>query len=179
MLIDVARQAVIEGINQKVGYPVIQNELSPEIRQSIEGLAIIQKNLYVMREVLNGERSRIQNNAIRSFLSKHIKNREINDEINQVGVLQSEINKKITEISDRIQNTKYTSQKGVSIGSISLSSQKEQDEKVGVNLIVLKCPSCGATLPMPTSQFVECEYCESTISIQDFGLQFKSMIQSL
>lgn len=179
MLIDVARQAVIDGLSQRMGYQISQNELSTEVRQSVEALATIQKNLYVMREVVNGERSRIKNNAIRSFMSKHIKNKEIDDQNNQIGELQSEINKKIVEISERIQSAKKDSQKHVTIGSISLSPQDIDSNTPNANLLVLKCPSCGATLPMPTSQFVECRYCRSTISIQDFGLQFRSIIENL
>ena len=179
MLIDVARQAVIDGINQNMGYSVSQSELPVGIRQSIEGLAIIQKNLYIMREVLNGERSRIQNNAIRSFISKHHVSKEMDNQASQIGDLQLEINNKITEICDRIRIQDSAPQRQVSIGSVTISTNKDINDKSSSSLLALKCPNCGAPLQMPSSQFVKCNYCKTTISIQDFGLQIKSMIQNL
>lgn len=179
MLIDVARQAVIDGISKKLGYSVPQNDLPPDIKQSIESLADVQKNLYIMREVLNGERSRIQNNSIRSFISKHRPNKEINEHVNIVDGLQEDINNKVSELSDRIRKNTATLEMRAKIVPNSSPAQSINSSKTDPSLKVLKCPTCGAPLPMPTSQFIKCKYCSSTISIQDFGLQLKSMIDSL
>lgn len=179
MLIDVARQAVMEGISQRLSYSVALSDLPPDLRSSVESLASIQKNLYVMQEILNGERSRIQSNSIRSFISKHRPNKDIIEHGNRVDELQSDINNKISELSERIRKSHAASEVLDKIGSVSMSAQSEVINKTNPSLLVLKCPSCGAPLQMPTSQFVKCNYCSSTISIQDFGLQLKSMIEKI
>jgi DNA-directed RNA polymerase subunit RPC12/RpoP len=45
--------------------------------------------------------------------------------------------------------------------------------------VELKCPTCGASLPMPTGRYLKCGYCRSTISIQDVSSQIRDLIQKV
>ena len=87
----------------------------------------------------------------------------------EVRSLQTEIDNKISEISTQILQEDEARSTGL----------PPPERRGGLNAVELKCPNCGAALPMPTGRFVRCEYCSSPLSIQDVSSQIRSLIQSI
>ena len=94
---------------------------------------------------------------------------EIEMHATEVTNLQKEIDSKVSEISGEVLLEEEASRSG------GLPPPRQG----GLEAVELKCPNCGAKLPMPTGRFVKCEYCETTLSIQDMSSQIREMIQSI
>lgn len=169
MLSRTSRQEILRKFEVKVGHPIIEEGLSPESRQAIASLTEIQRNLFAISEILNGEQDRVKQNAFLSLSSRLRKDNEMEAHAVEVSSLQKEIDNKISEISEQILQEEEARRSG------SLPPKREG----GLAAVELKCPNCGAALPMPTGRFVKCEYCETTLSIQDVSSQIKEMIQSI
>jgi hypothetical protein len=169
MLSRTSRQEILRKLEVKVGYPIDEEKLSMGTRQAISNLADFQRHLLVISEILNGEQGRVDRSVILSFSSKLRKDGEMELHADEIGKLQKEIDDKISEISNQIRQEDKARQSG----------QPLPERSGGTDAIQLKCPACGAVLPMPTGRFVKCEYCDATISIQDVSSQIKQMIQSI
>jgi DNA-directed RNA polymerase subunit RPC12/RpoP len=172
MLSSTSRQTVMEKINSKLGFQIKEEELSPNVRQSITNISMVQRHLYVIMEILRGEESRVSGNPLLSFASRLGKDsgrKERLDLSEQISKLQAEIDNKISEIADRIL-AEYNAR---AAGEPIPGSQRK------IEAVKLKCPTCGANLPIPTGRFVRCEFCKSTISIQDVSTQISGLIQSI
>ncbi|HEY6283645.1 MAG TPA: hypothetical protein VIW22_06950 [Nitrososphaerales archaeon] len=111
----------------------------------------------------------MQKNVLLSLSSRLRKDEEREAHSNEIKQLQTEIDGKISEISTQILQEDRARQSGL-----------PPPERQGVvEAVELKCPNCGAALPMPTGRFVECQYCGATLSIQDVSSQIRSMIQGI
>jgi DNA-directed RNA polymerase subunit RPC12/RpoP len=169
MLSQASKQEILRKLEAKLGHPVSEEGLSPGTRRAIASLAVIQRDLFAISEVLNGEQSRIQRSALLSLSSRLHKENEMAMHGAEVKSLQSEVDNKISEISAQmIQEDEARS-----------SGLPPPERKGDLGAVELKCPNCGAALPMPTGRFVKCEYCSATLSIQDVSSQIRSMIQSI
>ncbi len=169
MLSSTSRQEVLRRLGVNLGYPVNEANLSSGTRQAITNLSLVQRNLSVISEILRGERSRVEKNVLLSLSSRLSKDNERNAHSDEVKQLQTEIDSKITEISAQILQEDRARQSGL-----------PPPERQGVvEAVQLKCPNCGASLPMPTGRFVECQYCNATLSIEDVSSQIRSMIQGI
>jgi hypothetical protein len=169
MLSSTSRQEVLRRLAVTLGYPIDESSLSPGTRQAITNLSDIQRHLVVISEILRGERRRVERNALLSLSSKLRKDREREEHSNEIKQLQTEIDAKISEISAQVLQEDKARQSG-----------QPPPERQGVmEAVQLKCPNCGASLPMPTGRFVECQYCNATLSIQDVSSQIRSMIQGI
>lgn len=153
----------------KVGHPIDERELSLGARQAIANLADVQRHLLVISEILSGEQSRVEHSVVLSFSSKFHGDKEIGVHANEISMLQTEINNKISELSNQILQ-EYEARR---------SGRPPPERQGGVDAVQLKCPTCGAILPMPTGRYVKCEYCSSVLSIQDVSSQIKTMIQNI
>jgi hypothetical protein len=169
MLSRASRQEILRKLEVKVGNPIIEDELSPESRQAIDSLTEIQRNLFAISEILNGEQDRVKQNALLSLSSRLRKDNEMETHAAEVNNLQKEVDNKISEISEQILQEEEARRSG------RLPPKREG----GLAAVELKCPNCSAVLPMPTGRFVKCEYCGTTLSIQDVSSQIKEMIQSI
>ena len=169
MLSTTSRQEVIRRLGVNLGYPVNEANLSSGTRQAITNLSLVQRNLFVISEILRGERSRVERNVLLSLSSRLRKDRERDAHTNEVKQLQAEIDSKISEISTQILQEDKARQSG----------QPLPERQGVVEAVQLKCPNCGAALPMPTGRFVECQYCGATLSIEDVSSQIRSMIQGI
>jgi len=169
MLSRASKEEILRKLEAKVGHPVTEEGLSPGNRRAIANLAEIQRNLFAISEVLSGERSRIQQSALLSLSSKLHKDTEMEMHVAEVKSLQTEIDNKISEISAHIVQEEEARSSGI----------PPPERQGGLGAVELKCPNCGAALPMPNGRFVKCEYCSATLSIQDVSSQIKSMIQSI
>jgi DNA-directed RNA polymerase subunit RPC12/RpoP len=169
MLTQSSKQAILRKLEAGVGYPIREENISQETRQAIANLAVVQKNLYVMSEILRGEQGRVERSRLLSLSAKLQKDNDKAEYAADVKGLQGEINAKIAEISNQI----------LSEDKARLAGQPVPARQGGIQLAELKCPNCSAALPMPTGRFVECQYCKSTISIQDVGPQIKALIQGI
>jgi len=169
MLSSTARAEVVRKLEAAVGHPVDEVKLSPQTRQAIANLAVIQRHLYVISEILNGEQGRVEHSALLSLTSKVHRDREVEAHVGEIRDLQKELDGKISEISQQI----VAEEKAI------LAGQPIPEREGGIEAIELKCPSCGAALPMPTGRFVKCQYCNATLSLQDVSPQIKSMIQDI
>ncbi len=156
-------------MESKVGYPIEEDRLSLGTRQAITSLADFQRHLFVISEILNGEQGRVERSPLLSFSSKLHKDREVEAHSDEIKNLQKEIDNKVSEISAQILQEDEARRSG----------QPPPEREGGIDAIQLKCPTCGAALPMPTGRFVKCEYCNTTLSIQDVSSQIKTMIQSI
>jgi len=169
MLSRASRQEVLRKLEAKVGHPIDEANQTPDTRQAITNLTEIQRNLFAIAGILDGEESRIKQNALLSLSSRLRKDNEMKMHATEVKTLQQEIDNKISEIAEHVLKEEEAIRSG------SLPPKREG----GLEAIELKCPNCGASLPMPTGRFVKCEYCETTLSIQDVSSQIKEMIQSI
>jgi len=169
MLSQASRKEVLRKLEVKVGHPVNEEELTQETKRAITRLTEVQRNLFAISEILEGEQSRINQNALLSLSSKLRKDNEMERHAAGVKDLQKVIDDKISEISAHIL------QEEEAIRSGNIPPKRE-----GIlEAVELKCPECGATLPLPTGRFVKCDYCKTTLSIQDVSSQIKDMIQSI
>lgn len=172
MLSQTSRREILRKINFRTGYQVIEYNLSPATRQAITNLAEVQRHLFVITEILRGEDSRIQRSAILTMASKIGKDSEKAERAtlaDEMSKLQAEIDAKVEVISNQI----------VAEESARQSGAAPPEYKGKLDLVELKCPSCGATLPIPTGRFTTCQYCKATLTIQDVSTQLKSMIQGI
>ena len=172
MLSQASRQEVIRKINVKAGFVVAEATLTPATRQAITNLATIQRHLYIVLEILRGEQSRIERSTILTAASKigmgseRAERAALTDEVSK---LQAEIDNKIGELANQIMAEQNAAQSG----------QPPPAYKGSLELVQLKCPNCGASLPIPTSQFIQCQFCKNTFTIRDVSAQIRSMIQSI
>ncbi len=169
MLSQVSRQEVFRKLEAKVGHPLNEEELTQDSKRAIASLTEIQRNLFAVSGILEGEQSRIKQSALLSLSSRLRKDNEMERHAAEVSDLQKEIDNKISEVSA------HMLQEEEAIRSGSLLPKRVG----GLEAVELKCPECGAALPMPTGRFVKCEYCKTTLSIQDVGQQIKELIQSI
>jgi len=169
MLSRTSREEILRKLESKVGYTIEEDRLSLGTRQAITSLADFQRHLFVISEILNGEQGRVERSPFLSFSSKLYKDREVEAHTDEIKNLQREIDNKVSEISAQILQEDEARRKG----------QPPPEREGGIDAFQLKCPTCGAALPMPTGRFVKCEYCNATLSIQDVSSQIKTMIQSI
>jgi DNA-directed RNA polymerase subunit RPC12/RpoP len=172
MLSHTSRQEVLRRIQTKVGFAVDEASLTPATRQAITNLATMQRHLLVITELLRGEESRIERNALLRFASKIGKDSEKAERAGhaeEIRNLQTEVDAKLSELADRVVKEVNARQVG----------EPPPDHKGSLELAELKCPTCGASLPLPTDRFVKCQYCGAALTIQDVSSQMKTMIQSI
>src|SRR5712692_393820 len=169
MLSTTSRQEVLRRLGVNLGYSVSEANLSSGTRQAITNLSLVQRNLSVISEILRGERSRVERNFLLSLSSRLRKDQEREAHSNEIKQLQTEIDSKISEISTQI----------LEEDRARASGQPPPERQGLIEAVQLKCPNCGAALPMPTGRFVECKYCNATLSIQDVSSQIRSMIQGI
>jgi len=169
MLSQASKEEVLRKLEVKAGHPVSEEGLSPGTRRAIANLAEIQRNLLAISEILSGEESRIQRSILLSLSSRLHKDREMEMHRAEVNSLQAEVDNKISEISAQILQEDEARKSGL----------PPPEGHGGLDAVELKCPNCGAVLPMPTGRFVKCEYCSTTLSIQDVSSQIRSMIQRI
>jgi hypothetical protein len=172
MLSQTARQEVVDRIGAKVGYQLNEGNLTPAVRQAITNVATVQRHLYVITELLRGEQSRVDRSTLLRLASKMGRDSEKAEKaglVTQIAELQAEIDNKIGELVKQILDEEGARQSG----------QPPPPYQGKLELVQLKCPTCGASLPMPTGRFIRCSYCSGTFTIEDVSQQLKSMIQSI
>jgi DNA-directed RNA polymerase subunit RPC12/RpoP len=167
-----SRQQVLRRIYSRVGFMVDEVNLTPATRQAITNLAMMQHHLLVIKELLEGENSRIERSTLLRLVSKIGKDSEKKERaklVEEINKLQLEVDAKVSELSDRVLKEENARQTG----------QPPPEHGGSLEIAQLKCPTCGATLPLPTSRFVKCQYCSAALTIQEVSSQMKSMIQSI
>jgi hypothetical protein len=172
MLSQTSRREILRKVNFRTGYQVIEYNLTPATRQAITNLAEVQRHLFVITEILRGVNSRIERSSFLTMASKLGKDSEKAERAAQAGEiskLQAEVDAKVADISKQI----------VAEESARQSGAPPPEYKGKLDPVQLKCPSCGATLPIPTGRFTTCQYCKATLSVQDVSTQLKSMIQGI
>jgi DNA-directed RNA polymerase subunit RPC12/RpoP len=172
MLSKTSRQEILKRISTKIGFAVVEVNLTPATRQAITNLATLQRHLYVITELLEGENSRIERSALLRLASRIGKDSEKEERTRlaeEIGKLQAEVDVKISELSDRILKEENARQAG----------QPPPEFANNIGVAQLKCPTCGASLPLPTGRFIKCQYCNAVLSIQEVTSQMKSMIQNI
>lgn len=172
MLSITSRQEILRKLKAKVGFPIWEGNLTSSTRQAITNLAMVQRHLVTVTEVLRGERSRIEKSAFLTLVSRLGYDPEKAEEaklVAEIGKLQSEVDAKVIVLSQQIVKEEDARRAGL--------PPPEYDGKLEVAR--LKCPQCGASLPMPTSSVVRCQYCNSALTIQDVSSQISSIIQSI
>jgi hypothetical protein len=169
MLSQTSTREILRKLESQVGHPINEADLSLNMKRAVSNLAAVQRHIWVISEVLRGESSRVQRNAFLSFASRLHKDEQREAHSGEVQTLQAELNSKISEVSAQILQEDIARQSG----------QLPPTWRGNVETIRLKCPSCGADLPMPTGRFIECQFCKTTLSIQDVSSQMKTAIQGI
>jgi hypothetical protein len=169
MLARTSRSEILHKLESRVGYPIAEQNLSPATRQAITSLANIQRHLFVMSEILEGERGRVRSNALLSLGSRLRRDKDMDKHADEIAMLEKEMNNKVLELSAHIAQEDMARQMG----------QPAPVRDGGADPVELKCPNCGASLPLPTARFVKCEYCGTTLSIQDVSSQIRTFIQKI
>ncbi|HXW37418.1 MAG TPA: hypothetical protein VEJ36_05915 [Nitrososphaerales archaeon] len=172
MLSQSSRQEIVRRITLKVGHQFDERDLTPATNQAITNLATVQRHLYVIVELQRGEQSRIDRSLILRAASKlgddseKKERKSLTDEVNS---LQAEIESKVSELATQVVDEEGAKKAG--------NPPPEYTGKL--DLIELKCPKCGASMPIPTGRFVQCQYCKANLAIEDVSPQLRSMIQSI
>ena len=169
MLSTTSRQEILRRLGVSLGYTVNEANLSPSTRQAITNLSDVQRHLRVISEILRGEQSRVDHNLLLSLSSRLRRDQEREAHADEIKQLQAEVDSKISEIQAQIFQEDMARQSG----------QPLPERQAAVEAVQLKCPNCGAALPMPMGRFVQCQYCNATLSIQDVSSQIRSMIQGI
>jgi hypothetical protein len=168
MLSSTSRQEILRKIGAQLGYQVTDADLSPEARRAVTSLATIQRNLSVVSELLKGETGRVDRSLVLRAASKVGLEPEAAERSSlrgQMAQLQKEVDAKVLELSSNV----LPGQKGTPTAD---GPRKEE-------LVALKCPQCGASLPLPTGRLFKCEYCGATLSFQDVTEQLTNIIRGL
>lgn len=172
MLSQTARQEILRKVSSAVGYTISEDKLTPFTRQAITNLAVIQRHLFVITEILRGERSRVDRSLVLTTASKLGRDggkAERTSLADEIAELQRDVDNKVLELSSHILGELSAHQSG--------QPHPEYDSRVG--LVQLKCLACGASLPIPTSRYLQCQYCKATLTIQDVSAQLGAMIRRL
>jgi DNA-directed RNA polymerase subunit RPC12/RpoP len=172
MLSQTSRQGILRRISSKNGFTVDEVNLMPATRQAITNLATMQQHLLVIKELLEGENSRIEGSILLRLASKIGKDSEREERARfaeEISKLQLEVDAKVSELSDRVLKEESARQTG----------QPPPEHISSLEIAQLKCPTCGAALPLPTGRFVKCQYCSAELTIQEVSSQMKSMIQNI
>jgi hypothetical protein len=172
MLSSTARQEILRKLESNVGFPVWEQNLTQATRQAITNLATVQRHLFVITELLRGEKSRVERSTILSIASKLGRDSEKGEKaqlLEEIGKLQAEVDSKVSELSKQILVEEDARRLGV----------PPPEYKGSLEVIQLKCPQCGASLPMPTGSIMQCQYCKSSFTVQEVSNQIRSMIQSI
>ena len=203
-----AKNEILERISSKLGYRITENSLSPNVRQAITLLANIWRKVIYMKQLelgqkTNAERIRIYcyiigagGIALATLISivnmaagvttfiitfvvfyylyrKHKESlNEIAANIREIAMLEESIASKIDELSQRIL-------KEQKLRWIKKALPAEQLISKPLRVLEIRCPNCGAKLPIPSAPFIRCPYCGTTLSVQEIGLQIKSLIESV
>ena len=172
MLTQTSRQEILRKVGLKIGYPIWEEQLTPTTRQAITNLATVERHLAVITEVLRGEQSRIDRSRVIRAASKLGKDKDRKERAalsEEVGKLQAEVDAKISELTSQIIAEEVARKAG----------QPPPGYSGNLKLKELKCPSCGAALPMPMGRFVTCNYCGNSSSVQEISSQLRDMIQGI
>ena len=169
MLSRTARQEILRRLEVKAGFPIDEGKLTVETRRAIGSLADFQRHIFVISEVLNGEKGRVEDSAILTLASRVRRDKEIAAHSEEIAQLQKEIDAKVAELSGQIAGEVEAAAAG----------KPPPGRQGGLEAATLKCPSCGATLPIPTGRYTKCEFCGTALSFQDVSAQMKDMIRSI
>lgn len=169
MLSRTSRQEILRRLEAKAGFQIDEGRLTVETRQAIGILADFQRHLFVITEILNGEEGRVEDSVLLTLASRVRKDEEIAAHSGEIAKLQGEIDAKVDELSKQIAGEAEALRKG----------SPPPERKGRLQTAKLECPSCGAELPIPTGRYVRCEYCNSTVSIQDVSGQMKELIRKI
>jgi len=171
MLSQASREDILQKLGAMLGYPIKEEDLGAGTRQAITNLAVVQQHLCIITEVLRGENSRIQRSLVlmaAARIGRQAERKERDAQAVEIKNLHLEIDAKLAQLADQVKSE----------NSARLSGQVAPGHAGRLEPLELKCPSCGAALPLPMGRFVTCAYCKTTISIQDLSTQMKAMIQS-
>ena len=172
MLSQTSRMEVLKRINSKVGFSVREDLLSPSTRQAITNLAAVQRHLLVVTTLLRGEQSRVEKSLVlraASRLGRDSERKERAELGEEMAKLQDEVDRKVDELAAQVLQEEKARRAGL--------PPPEREGKL--EAVELKCPTCGAALPMPTGRLVKCRYCGTALSIQEVGSQMSSIIGNI
>jgi len=172
MLSQTSRREILRKISAKIAFTVNEAELTPATRQAITNLATMQRHLFAITELLEGENDRIKNSRVLRLASKIGKDSEKEERAAlsaEISKLQLDVDGKVGELSERILKEE----------NARLAGQPPPEHGGALEIAQLKCPTCGASLSLPTGHFAKCQFCGATLSIEEVGSQMKSIIQSI
>ena len=165
-----AKKDIFERLSERVGFELVESSLSAPLRTSIYTLAHVERSLYAIRQIYYAELDNSQN-----FLSRFASKRTrlgIEKDREEVERLKTAVADKIEDLSKRILSEHAIKENTVVPNSNSILTNSAQ-------LVTLKCPNCGAGLPMPATEFVKCDYCGSTLTMQNLQAQLSSILQGI
>jgi len=209
MRLEEARNEILDKISHKIGYSIREDALSPSTRQAITSLANIWRNTIFMKQLAMGEKSRAEQIKSYSLVAGAVgllsaiifglinfslscitvlvaivvvyylykqyqeTTQELTTNLQEISSIEDKISSKIDELSERIT-------KEQKLGWIKQNIPMEKTSFTSEPMILeLRCPKCGASLPMPTTNFIQCKYCGTILTIKDIGSQIKSLIESI
>ena len=165
-----AKKDILERLSERVGFELVESSLSAPLRTSINTLAHVERSLYAIRQIYYAELDNSQN-----FLSRFASKRTrlgIEKDREEVERLKTAVADKIEDLSKRILSEHAIKENAAVPNSNSILTNSAQ-------LVTLKCPNCGARLPMPATEFVKCDYCGSTLTMQNLQTQLSSILQGI
>lgn len=167
---EAAKKDILERLSERVGSEVTESSLSAPLRNSVNTLAHVERSLFAIKQIYYAELDNSQN-----FLSRFVSRRAklgIERDREEVERLKAAVENKIEDISKRILS-KSTLRENAAVPAADRSSTD------ATQYVSLKCPNCGAGLPIPSTEFVKCDYCGSTLTMQNLQIQLSSILQRI
>ena len=168
MLSKTSRQEILRKLSLSIGKSIDERDLSDETKQRITALSKVQNHLYMIDEILQGEKQRTEQNPLLRLSSRLAPDKEIRGHEEEILVLKAELDAKISAISKEVSDELDAARSGLypTKGTRNVAP------------VELKCPSCSALLPMPSQRIVRCSYCNTLISLSEISDQMKDIIRS-
>jgi len=206
MRLEDARKVILNYIGGRIGFFVEEGILSPTTRQAITSLANIWRYIIFMKQLAITTRTRAEQiktyrllvgvggsilaimlAAIDTssfiitllvtigliyYLGKQYQktSEELNKLFEEINSIETKVFEKIDELSHRVLNE---------LKIVWVAQNVPLFQSRGLVVVELRCPNCGAPLPMPSSSTIRCKYCGTVITIRDVGLQLKSLIDTI
>jgi hypothetical protein len=157
-----AKAEVIAKIESICGYQVREEELSPELRESIQSMAQTFKQLAVIRDLLIVERK--DSERLGSRLRRKITgetDRKIGDYMEQLNRLHQTLDQQIKVVATQVEQ--YI---GRGRGLEAVEGAGMAPTKIIIEQ--LKCKNCGAPLKLPSAFVAKCDYCGANYELSEY-----------
>ena len=149
-------------LGEKCGFDIPEYKLSSSTRQSIGSLAATFRQLLALKELVQFEREndeRLTRSIGRQI--RNAKNANHDQNLASIETMRKDLDAKVILLASHIMLE-------LEGATAAAGGSPERPEDVRFLLKPLKCPSCGASLEMPTSNMTRCKFCGMSYSVEEY-----------